>query len=171
MTSLNKWIIRPCYAGVGGRAWIGYCYLWYLDFLRPADVGAEALAGARAIETGGEAGSDLLNPLAKGVGEETQAGRDLLGGFDFGGDFRRPLEAPPGRIFSPGEAGSDLFNPLAKEGEEIGSDLENPLAKDLEKGSRLRNTLLKISKYGTIGAIGIGGRAGRGRNRIVLRSL
>ncbi len=47
------------------------------DFLRPADVGAEALAGARAIETGGEAGSDLTNP----------AERDF--GFDFGGDFVR----------------------------------------------------------------------------------
>jgi len=127
------------------------------DFLRPADVGAEALAGARAVETGGEeAGSDLFNPLSKDLGKETQAGREL-GGFDFGGGFRRPPKAVMGRIFSPGEeAGSDLFNPLAKEGEEIGSDLENPLAKDLEKGARLRNTLLKISKYGTIGAIGIG---------------
>jgi hypothetical protein len=110
-------------------------------FLRPADVGAEAaLAGLRAADVGGEAGSDLLNPLAKDLGSETTdlspaAERDILNELDLEKNAERDLGKE-----------TQAERNLTEEGN---------IEKDLER-SRLRNRLLKISKYGTLAAIGVG---------------
>ena len=106
------------------------------DFLRPADVGAEALAGARALETGGETATDLANPLLKDISAEgtsitNPAERDVLSELDLEKNAERDLA---------GETNTEK------------ALTEN----DLEKGSRLRNTLLKIGKYGTIAGVGVG---------------
>jgi len=111
------------------------------SLLRPADVGAEAaLAGARAAAAGGETATDLANPLLKDISAEgtsltNPAERDILSELD--------LEK---------NAGKDIAGETNTE-KALTEDLTS---NDLEKGSRLRNSLIKIGKYGTIGAIGIG---------------
>jgi hypothetical protein len=146
---------------VGGAAALG----------RAADVGAEgALAGARAAEAGGEAASNISNALSKG-GEilyrpklSPQQLKQLFGPY-----WQIALK-PGGEILPSGdilpwlrgaeeggeELGSDLGNALSKEGEEAGSNLFNPLSKILGKGGGLRNTLIKVAKYGTPALFGIG---------------
>ncbi|AAS89102.1 hypothetical protein C557 [Sulfolobus turreted icosahedral virus 1] len=110
------------------------------SLLRPADVGAEAaLAGARALETGGETATDLLNPLAKDLGSETT-------------DLTNPVERD---ILDELDLEKNAEKDLGEEGN-VEKDLEDLTSNDLEKGARLRNTLLKISKYGTLGLVGVG---------------
>jgi hypothetical protein len=121
---------------------------------RAGEVGAEgALSGLRAGEAGGEAASDIGSGLSKEAEKIPQSLRYVIEGPPGGPWSRIPRVKPtigPSRDILPWLRG-------AEEGGEAGSSLSNPLSKIFgEEGGGIRNSLIKITKYGSIGLLGLG---------------